>query len=214
MDVFRVTLFSLPRSIPARRQVVSSILEAVSVRNDLRILPVIVVGLPVFRFLAFLPIRYDALHEQRPQLRGRPRRRGAYPGPRSPDAGHVVDSGRWRRRCAPSFQVREPAEGGRVQGSGARPTRCRLSTRVRTARCGNPLLGEPRGGLAYAAARTWHQRARGDAAHRPAGEGRGGRRLRRRDHQREPTLEARETTPSSVVARTGATFVHAYDDPR
>jgi len=30
----------------------------------------------------------------------------------------------------------------------------------------------------------------------------------------EPTLEARETTLSEVQARTGATFVHPYDDPR
>jgi threonine dehydratase len=29
----------------------------------------------------------------------------------------------------------------------------------------------------------------------------------------EPTLEARETTLEAVVARTGATFVHAYDNP-
>jgi threonine dehydratase len=30
----------------------------------------------------------------------------------------------------------------------------------------------------------------------------------------EPTLEARETTLEAVVARTGATFIHAYDNPK
>jgi len=30
----------------------------------------------------------------------------------------------------------------------------------------------------------------------------------------EPTLEARETTTAEIVARTGATMVHPYDDPR
>ncbi|MFC2144605.1 pyridoxal-phosphate dependent enzyme, partial [Acidobacteriota bacterium] len=30
----------------------------------------------------------------------------------------------------------------------------------------------------------------------------------------EPTLEARETTLDAVVERTGATFIHAYDNPK
>ena len=118
-----------------------------------------------------------------PDLGRRARRARARPALHPPHADPDLALHQRARRRRALLQVREPAEGRRLQGArrlqrGLRPLRGEGEEGRRHA-----LLGQPRPLALLRRRPPRHPLPRGDAAHRPAGEEGRGARLRRRHHR-------------------------------
>ncbi len=142
-----------------------------------------------------------------------PRGARAHRTVRASHAGvHVALARRSDRRAA-LLQVREPAEGRRIQGARRVQRGLRAAGRRRRARRRHALVGQPRRSACLRGAAARHTRARGDARQRAEDQDRQRRGLRRaRSTSARRRRRAREDLRAKSSATTGATLVHPYDD--
>ena len=123
-----------------------------------------------------------------PDLGGRAGRARARPAVHPPDADPDLALHQRARRRRALLQVREPAEGRRLQGARRLQRRLRPLRREGEEGRRHPLLRQPRALALLRRRPPRHPLPRGDAAHRPAGEE--GRRARlRRHHHRVRALD-------------------------